>query len=214
MQANPITIKSLWENAWVFTFYGILLALIIGIMDVFHIDLSKTESLMMEPLSFYSFSALSIFGLFGLGIVNTFFLPTAQEMHDSAWVRNFWVPIANAGLSTGAIIMGMMLGLGIGLIPWALGDSQIKNFVKLLFAMSIFVLAILVPLTWMKRSMFDLTKEAERISTIIGIIYCLVVSAIFWIIDREKFWCLLVLTILAFIIFFICIKFLSKNRTG
>jgi hypothetical protein len=188
MAANPISLTALWENCWVFTLYGIVLGLGAGGMSFLNADLTKVEALMMEPLSFYAFSALSLVGLTGLGLASATVAPNAQAMHNSVWVRKFWVPIANAGLCTGAIVMGMMLGLSIGLLPGALTSPAVWKVVRLLFAMAIFVLALLYPLIWFKRSLFDLTKEDERKSLVIGTLYCLVVGISFWYIDKDKFW--------------------------
>jgi hypothetical protein len=188
MAANPISLTALWENFWVFTLYGVVMGLGAGGMSLFNADLSKAEALMMEPLSFYAFSSLSLFGLIGLGLASVTVAPNAKAMHNSVWVRGFWVPIANAGLSTGAIVMGMMLGLSIGLLPSALTSPNVWKLVCLLFFMAIFVFAVLYPLTWFKRSLFDLTKEDERKSLVTGILYCLAIGLSFWHIDKEKFW--------------------------
>lgn len=187
-RANPISIKGLWENSWVFALYGLCLGLVIGSMETLKLDLSKVEQLMMEPLSFYAFSLLSLAGLVGLGVINVTTSKTAEAMHSSAWVKNFWVPVSNAGLSTGAIVMGMMFGLAMGLSPWLGTSGEVKVLVKLLFAMSAFILALLYPLTLMKRSMFDLTKEEERASVIAGLVYCIALALAFWFIDQQVFW--------------------------
>ena len=188
MRANPISLTALWENCWVFTLYGVVLGLGAGGMLLLNTNLKKVEVLMMEPLSFYAFLALSLLGMIGLGLASVTFAPNAQAMHDSVWVRRFLVPIANAGLCTGAIVMGMMLGLSIGLLPSAHTSPAVWRLVRLLFATAIFVLALLYPLTWFNRSLFDLTKEDERKSIVTGILYCLVIGLSFWHIDKENFW--------------------------
>lgn len=176
------------------------------------LDLSEVQSLMMEPLSFYAFSALSLVGFIGLGIINVTTLKTAEAMHSSAWVKRFWVPISNAGLSTGAIVMGMMFGLATGLLPWAGTTSEVQKLVKLLFAMSGFVFAVLYPLTWMERSLFDLTKKEEKASIIAGGIYCIAMALAFWFIDKQVFWHYLgIMVVISFVIGFI-IKKLAKKR--
>jgi hypothetical protein len=185
---NPISVKGLWENCWVFALYGLFLGLAIGSMAILKVDLAKVESLMMEPLSFYVFSTLSLIGLLGLGIINLTTAKSAEAMYSSAWVMRFWVPIANTGLSTGAIVTGMMFGLAIGLLPWAFEDDDLQRLVQMLFAMSVLVFAILYPLTWMKRSLFDLTKKEENISVIAGVFYCFVLVIAFWFIDQQIFW--------------------------
>ena len=157
-------------------------------MSIFKINLTNVEALMMEPLSFYSFSILSIFGLIGLCTANVTFAKTAEAMHRSKLVKLFFVPIANVGLCTGAIVMGMMFGLALGLLPFLKSDPAVLKMIKLLFLMSFFILAILYPLTWIKRSLFDLDKESEKKTTISGIVYCLVICLAFWEIDQQKFY--------------------------
>jgi len=210
--ANPISIKSLWENSWVFTLYGLCLGLAIGGMETLKLDLSKAELLMMEPLSFYAFSILSLTGLVGLGIINVTTSKTAEAMHSSAWVKRFWVPISNAGLSTGAIVMGMMLGLAIGLSPWAGTNGEVQKLVKLLLAMSGFVLALLYPLTWMKRSLFDLTKKEEKASVIAGVAYCIALGSAFWFINQQIFWCFLGTVAAVSLVVGLIIMKLAKKR--
>ena len=181
-------------------------------MEILKIDLSKVELLMMEPLSFYAFTILSLVGLLGLGIINVTSSKTAEAMHSSTWVKCFWVPISNAGLSTGAIVMGMMFGLAIGLSPWAGTRSEVQNFVKLLFAMSGFVLALLYPLTWMKRSLFDLTKKEEKASVIAGGVYCVALGLAIWFIDQQVFWRFLCTMAVASLVFGFIIMKLTKGR--
>ncbi|WP_212786108.1 hypothetical protein [Ferrigenium kumadai] len=211
-RANPISVRSLWENSWVFALYGLCLGLVIGGMETLNFDLAKVETLMTEPLSFYSFSILSLAGLLGLGVINVTTAKSAEAMHSSGWVTKFWVPISNAGLSTGAIVMGMMFGLAIGLLPWAGTDVEVQKLVKLLFAMSAFVLALLYPLTWMKRSLFDLTKKEEKTSVVAGILYCLALAVAFWFIDQQVFWrFLLTVAVASLVVGFIIMK-LNKKR--
>ncbi|BBI98468.1 hypothetical protein FGKAn22_01610 [Ferrigenium kumadai] len=181
-------------------------------METLNFDLAKVETLMTEPLSFYSFSILSLAGLLGLGVINVTTAKSAEAMHSSGWVTKFWVPISNAGLSTGAIVMGMMFGLAIGLLPWAGTDVEVQKLVKLLFAMSAFVLALLYPLTWMKRSLFDLTKKEEKTSVVAGILYCLALAVAFWFIDQQVFWrFLLTVAVASLVVGFIIMK-LNKKR--
>ncbi|SMP82277.1 hypothetical protein [Noviherbaspirillum suwonense] len=210
---NPISVKSLWENSWVFALYGLCLGLSIGIMENFDVNFAKAEMLMMEPLSFYAFSFLSIFGLLGLAIINIATSKSAAAMYSSAWVMRFWVPISNAGLSTGAIVMGMMFGLAIGLMPWVGANSEVRQLVKMLFTMSGFVGAILYPLTWMKRSLFDLTKQEEYKSVVAGILYCLTLFVAFWFIDQQKFWRFLLVLSAASLVAGFIIRKLSKKRS-
>ena len=211
-RANPISVRSLWENSWVFALYGLCLGLVIGGMEALNLDLAKFETLMTEPLSFYAFSTLSLIGLLGLGVINVTKAKSAEAMHSSAWVTRFWVPISNAGLSTGAIVMGMMFGLAFGLLPWAGADAEVQKLVKLLFAMSTFVLALLYPLTWMKRSLFDLTKQEEKTSVIAGILYCLALAVAFWFIDQQIFWhFLLTVAVASLVVGFIIMKSIKKR---
>lgn len=216
MRANPISLTVLWENCWVFTLYGSVLGLCASGMSFVNADLTKAEFLFMEPLSFYAFSALSLFGLIGLGVASVTFAPNAQAMYDSAWVRSFWVPIANAGLCTGAIVMGMMLGLSIGLsiglLLSAFKSPEVWRLVRVLFSMSIFVLALLYPLTWFKRSLFDLTKEDEHKSLATGMLYCVVLGLSFWHIDKDKFWSFIIVMGIVSVIVGWLIKIFSKTR--
>lgn len=181
-------------------------------MSLLNLDLTKVETLLMEPLSFYAFSVLSLLGLLGLGVENAFFAPNAKAMHSSARVRNFWVPIANAGLSTGAIVMGMMCGLAVGFSPSSFSNPEVRGLVLTLFAMSVFVLALLYPFTWFNRSLFDLGKEEERKSVVAGIFYCLTLTFSFWYIDSTKFWYFIGIVGFISVIVGIYIQHRSKKR--
>lgn len=211
-RANPISVRSLCENSWVFALYGLCLGLVLGFRDNLHLDINKIETLMTEPLSFYAFSILSLTGLLGLGIINVTKAKTAEAMYSSVWVTKFWVPISNAGLSTGAIVMGMMFGLAIGLWPWSGSDVEVQKLVNLLFAMSAFVFALLYALTWMKRSLFDLTKQDEKTSVITGILYCLILAVAFWFIDQRIFWRFLLTFAAASLVVGFIIMRLNKKR--
>jgi len=163
-------------------------------MSDFEFSLSGAEGVMMEPLSFYSFSAISIFGSLGLTVFNCLCAPDARAMRSSKVVRSFLVPISNAGLSAGAIIAGMMFGLALGLSFWMAKD-QVKDLVFTLLGMVGYVLAVLVPLVILQRSMFDVTKEDERKSTLLCAIYSIAMLFLFWHIDEEKFFALLLVMV-------------------
>ena len=192
---NPISAINLWENFWVFSAYGIFIGAGTGVMSLFDMDLAWPRKLMLEPLSYYSFMLLSIVGLAGLAIINITTARTALEMHASRLVRRVFVPISNAGLCCGAIISGTMLGVALGLSPWFLYDQAAASIVRLSFLVAAYFIAVLVPLAMMKRSMFDLSKEDERVTSIVGAIYCIVVGVAYWQINQEIFW-KVVLTVL------------------
>lgn len=192
---NPISAINLLENFLVFCGYGVLIGFGTGVMSMFDMDLELPQKLMMEPLSYYSFMLLSIAGLTGLALINMTSARTAAQMHASWPVRRIFVPISNAGLCCGAIISGTMLGTALGLSPWFFCDRGAATVVRLSFLIAAYFIAVLVPLAMMKRSMFDLSKEDERVTSIVGAIYCIVVGVAYWQINQEIFWNV-VLTIL------------------
>lgn len=188
--ANPISVKSLWENCWVFALYG----LCIGLYSVGsaalkqEINVKEITTLMTEPIAFYTFGTLSLVGLIGLGLLNLTIAKSAEAMHSCKLAIRVFVPIANAGLATGAIAMGMMFGLAVGFWLGSTSDAEVRKVVTLLFAMSGVVFAILFPLTSMKRSLFDRTKQEERASACALILYCAALSFAFWWVDQILFW--------------------------
>ncbi|HKT63074.1 hypothetical protein [Burkholderia sp. 22313] len=187
-RANPIAVATLLENFWVFALYGVITGWFAGGMAKLHLTLVDMASVMTEPLSYRSFMLLTLTGFIGLGVANASYAKTAERMHASRIVRRILVPIANAGLCTGAIVTGATAGLCVGLLPWSFGDAETMRAVRMLGAMSLFTLALLVPLTNVKRSMFDLTRNEERRSNVVGIVYCVALIGAMWWLDRQTFW--------------------------
>lgn len=186
--SHPIPIRNLLENFWVFAAYGIVIAIVLGSMSSFNLDVEKVQDVMMEPFSIYSFSILSLVGLLALCIANITTAKTGAQMRASWWVRNIWVPIANAGLSTGSIITGMLFGLGIGMFGYSYVEPEAFEVFKVLWAVAVYTLALLYPLVWMTRSLFDETKGQKKLSNYVGIFYCISLAIILWFVDKEKFW--------------------------
>ena len=76
----------------------------------------------------------------------------------------------------------------MALFPGLFQIPKYGKMVRILFALSALILAQLFPLTWLKRSLFDLGKEEERKSVIAGMLYCIAMGFVFWYIDPNKFW--------------------------
>jgi hypothetical protein len=211
---NPISVRNLKENFFVFALYGLVLGICTGTMSDFGLELGVAEKLILEPFSIYTFSVLSIIGAALLLLANLTWAKTAQKMHDSCFVRKIFVPVSNAGLGSGAILMGMMVGLAIGLCWWS-SDPRVEAAIRMLLALAGYMLAVIYPLAMLMRSFFDVTKEDEQATNILGILYCIVLGVIFYEIDEEKFyWFLLVVALFA-IAFVVAMKYFgrSKKRT-
>ena len=187
METNPISLNALWNNFWVFTIYGLGLSLCIGLMSSLNLDLMGIEKILMEPLSIYAFSILSILGLLSLGIANLTVATTAAEMKRNPWVNLVWLPIANTGLSTGAIVMGMMLGVACGMTIYSLFDPEAIKIAQIMGVLSILIFSLMYPLVWMKRSMFDESVVERKITIYAGIIYCLFLGLTLWFVDKAAF---------------------------
>lgn len=213
-QTNPISLTALWHNFWVFLLYGLGSSLVTAAMSSFRLDLAGIEKIMMEPLSVYAFSILSIIGLFSLGIANVTVATTATQMKESPWVNRIWLPIANTGLATGAIVMGMMLGVAGGMGIYALFDPEAKKLAQIMLALSLYVLALLYPLVWMKRGMFDESVVEKKVTTYAGLIYCASLGVVFWLVDKAAFWKVIAGLILASVVIGGFIHYSARKKRG
>jgi len=187
-QKMPISNGVLWENTWVFYLYGLGVSFVASIFSYFEHDLSNIEKIMMEPIGIYAFSTLSLIGLLSLGIINITSAKSAAAMKIHKGVNVFCLPIANVGLATGAIILGMMAGLASGMWLYSVFNPEAINIAKIFTALSFFVVALLYPLVVMKRSMFDETIHEQRRTIKAGVAYCATVLGVIWLINEEIFW--------------------------
>lgn len=134
---NPISVVTLVENIWVFTLYGFFVSIAMAVKSSFKSDLGDLEKVMMEPFSVYTFAILSIFGLFALGITNHTVAKTADQMKANWWVIKVLLPIANSGLSAGAIASGMMLGIAIGMSIYSKWEPEAFHIVRIVLPLTL-----------------------------------------------------------------------------
>ena len=186
---NPISVATLVENIWVFTIYGffVSIAIAIAVKSSFKSDLGDLEKVMMEPFSVYTFVILSIFGLFALGITNHTVAKSADQMKANWWVIKILLPIANSGLSAGAIASGMLLGIAIGMFIYSYWEPEAFLIVRIALPLALYILALLYAIVWAKRSMFDETQNDKKISFYAGIVYCVLLGIALWLVDPKGF---------------------------
>lgn len=108
--------RALWENFYVFVMYGAAVGIVTGASIFFESDLTFLKRLMTEPLSFYIFWVISAIGVLGLAVTRT----RKVRRHSLLLLERFLLlPMANAGLSAGAVASGAVLGLALGFMIWA-----------------------------------------------------------------------------------------------
>ncbi|WP_143218671.1 hypothetical protein [Achromobacter xylosoxidans] len=208
---HPISLRPLIENICVFSVFGFVMAFVVGIGSSLAWDTGKMESMAMEPLSVYSFSILSVSGFLGLILANATVAKTAVEMHTSRWVRYLFLPVINAGLSTGAIIIGMASGLAAGMLAYTLIDPQAWMVAKVFIGIALLVLAILYPVTWLGRSMFDKSDQDRKISSWAGTAYCVTMSVALWCMSSVAFWTFVAIAVAMSILFCLIFKYLKRR---
>lgn len=213
---HPISLRPLWESLCVFWVLGFFMAIALGVGASLDLDTQRIVSVAMEPLSIYSFGILSVVGFFCLIVCNMTVATTAAEMHASRWVKNVCLPITNSGLGAGAIIVGMSAGLAGGMICCSVVDPQAWTVAKVFAGIAVMVTAVLYPIVWMGRSMFDESDRERKISTLVGAAYCVALFATIWYLDAAAFWmfvlALVALSILCCLLFYVMKRKSSKRK--
>lgn len=184
---SPVSLRPLLQNLWVFAVYGFLLAIAIAVASTVNASLAVLSKIMMEPFSVYSFMLLSLCGLLALSITNVTVAKTGPEMRSSWWVRHIFVPITDAGLSAGAIILGTSLGLALGMFLYASISPDALKLAKLLGGLSILLFLLVAPLAWFERSLFDVTPREQNITACSGTVYCVLTFVLWWLATPNRF---------------------------
>ncbi|HRD68499.1 MAG: hypothetical protein IPL51_15635 [Candidatus Competibacteraceae bacterium] len=124
--SNPIELiglRNIMESFFIFLFYG---AIIILIGPFFGVDLTKDlpdqySNLIQEPVSISMFALLSGIPLLLIFLIGI--LKGEKTIHHPL-ILKYVLPFPRTGLCAGAIIVGMLLGLGIMLWLITLGCKQ------------------------------------------------------------------------------------------
>jgi hypothetical protein len=190
-------------------------SLIVLLMSNFDVYKDGMEKIFMEPISLYSFSTLSIIGVFSLQIANMTVAKTTNLMKTNPWVNRFWLPIANAGLGTGAIILGTMFGIAscMGLCS-IVGVSEAKKLFSIFFMLALCMLAILYPLYWMLRTIYSETILEKKLTKYAGIFYCVFILLIYYFFDKALFFKTLGVLILISILIGCYLQYSATNKGG
>jgi len=199
VRLDPIPTDPLVEVWAVFLVYGIVIGLATGVGMLLNRDAKIFETLISEPLSFYTFSFLSSLGFVGLFLYGIAWSKTPEKMHTSKVIRCALLPATNVGLSVGAAIVGMLLGLSVGMI-WFVGfSSDLAKLVKLFLALAIYLAAVLWPMLWFQRMLFDITQKQEKTTNAALVSYVIGVGIAFAIFADGDFFASICLTILVVI---------------
>lgn len=143
--------RALWENFYVFVIYGVVVGLVTGAWLFFGKDLTLLKKLMTEPLSFYIFWVISAIGVLGLVATRT------RKLRRNALLlleRHLLLPMANAGLSAGAVASGAVLGLALGFMIWAPFVAPLRQAVWTVLKLFMATGAPLVLLTVVAHGLF------------------------------------------------------------
>ena len=105
--------------------------------------------------------------------------PTVQRLDDNDFGFHCRIPLVTLNL--------WAFGICVGTSIYALFEAQAGSAVRLLFLTDVVFLAMLCPLYWIQRSMFDETKEEKNRSAIVSGIYLTLVLVAFWFLSRQAF---------------------------
>lgn len=208
---HPIPTLPLLQAFSIFTLYAAVASFVMGWQSSRNVDLSAVERVVLEPLSFVAFSTISLVGLLGLTLTYIFWAPSGSQMRNSRFVQCVLCPIANTGVTTGAIVLGAMVGTSIGLGLWT-DDPGAERIVQIMLALAAYTLALLWPLVWMMRSLFDETRRDEYLTSGFGFLYCAALLLTLWLVSREQFWVTVIAMGISGLLAFAMIRFFALRK--
>lgn len=171
---TPLDGKTLFNDCWVFLLYGLALGFFVMRYDNLGADMTDLTNLIMEPMSIHTFAIISMCGflLVSLGVVilECIYGYSVQAIRNNWLMRNILIPISEVGLSTGAIIIGLMLGMAIS-FSIRMPDDSYSKLADNCFIIAICIALVFWPLFWMQRSMLATSGRENRFFNILGISY-------------------------------------------
>lgn len=188
---KPLDGWPLFNDAWVFFFYGWGVAALMNIYDSKGASLVDLDKLLFEPYSVGAFFIISTFG-FILVLGSALFLEhrkklTGNKLREVFILKRVFIPISEVGLSAGSIIIGMSLGVAwkfSGLVPL----NEQHSFTKIGLAIALLVSFIYWPMFWQQRSILAVGKIENLKFNILGLAYIGICGFLLYIADVEKFW--------------------------
>jgi len=176
-----ISFRGIRESFFVFSLFGAGLIIFGGIA----FDLSKDlpgqySKIVQEPLSINTSALLSMFGLVVMSLAALF---RGEEAIRHAFIEKWVLAFSRAGLSAGAIVSGMLFGMGVALWFITLGEKDGElainatqfiglSLLILLFVIPVIILHLYLLYPWNKNILvLDVASVMYVISTVAGLIY-------------------------------------------
>ena len=190
MKHKPIDGLPLFNDGWVFFIYGWVIATVMARYENLGASIESIEKLAMEPFSVGTFFAIATTG-FILVLSTVAFLEfkmkwTTERIREFFLLKRIFIPISEVGLSTGAIIMGMSMGIAFKFAVYAPLTEQ-ADITKVTLKISLLILMIYLPMFWQQRSILSLGKIENLKFNLLGVGYIIVCGVLIFLASFKLF---------------------------
>jgi hypothetical protein len=180
---KPIAALPLFNDGWVFFFFGWVLAIIIDRYELAGANTDKIKNLIFEPYSVGAFFLISAFGFMSVlttvFVLDFFYKKSTEQIRDSFLLKRVFIPISEVGLSTGAIIIGASIGIALHYSTFDSWENQ-HEITKTTLAIALMVALIFLAMFWLQRSILAIGKIENLTFNVIGIAYLAVLGFIIY----------------------------------
>ncbi len=177
---SPLQPKSLYENFYVFLFYGFALGLAQHTRIAGWFGEKEFNNLLLEPLSIRTFVILTHFGVLLVIITTELINKRGGNLQENGFLNHIALPIYRAGLSGGVIAISLIMGVfgSLSFIAlWRNNYVEVDSVRGILCALMLFLLAISPTLLSVPYALFN-SYSHRFIQNVISVLLSLVMLSL------------------------------------